>query len=253
MRTFIAEDPFRHSEVNEAIWSRGNWPCFWISCPTSGPTPFVTAFRRRFIAERAEIGEAREALFAVTIPEKPGSFKEFCRQLGALNVTEFNYRYSDANEAHVFVGVQVADRQDAAAFADRLKAAGLTALDLTDDEMAKLHIRHLVGGRAPQAMHERLYRFQFPERPGALMRFLDRMSENAPATESSAGIRHSPPGDGGWNISLFHYRNHGSDVGRVLVGLQVPEADHAAFESFLKQVGYPYADETANPAYRLFL
>jgi len=190
--------------------------------------------RLRFVAERAEVGEAREALFAVTIPEKPGSFKEFCRQLGTLNVTEFNYRYSDPKEAHVFVGVQIANRADAVALADRLKTAELPALDLTDDEMAKLHIRYLVGGRAPQAMHERLYRFEFPERPGALMRFLDTMSSS-------------------WNISLFHYRNHGSDVGRVLVGMQVPASDHAAFESFLKQLSYPYADETDNPAYRLFL
>ena len=190
--------------------------------------------RLRFIAERAEIGEQREAIFAVTIPERPGSFKAFCRLLGARNITEFNYRYADPREAHVFVGVQVENRRVAQRLAATFSRAGLKTLDLTQDEMAKLHLRHLVGGRAPQLDHELLYRFEFPERPGALMKFLERMGSS-------------------WNISLFHYRNAGADYGRVLVGLQVPPKELPAFKRFLKQLGYPWVDETRNPAYRLFL
>jgi threonine dehydratase len=190
--------------------------------------------RLRFVAERAELGEAREAIFAVSIPERPGSFREFCALLGNRNVTEFNYRFADAKTAHIFVGVEVAGRHEA----DRLLAAfrrtKIEAFDLTDNEMAKLHVRHLVGGHAPSAKNEILYRFEFPERPGALMRFLNSMSA-------------------GWNISLFHYRNHGADYGRVLVGMQVPPADKADFRRFLDKLGYTCVDETDNPAYRMFL
>ncbi|MGQ2965818.1 threonine ammonia-lyase, biosynthetic [Methylophilus sp.] len=190
--------------------------------------------RLRFIAERAELGEHREAVFAVTIPETPGAFKTFCRLLGNRNITEFNYRYADARQAHIFVGVSVQSTGEPAEITRALDAAGLKALDLTGNEMAKLHLRHLVGGHAPQAQHEVVYRFEFPEKPGALMNFLESMGHN-------------------WNISLFHYRNHGADFGRVLVGMQVPPEEKAAFEQFLKQLGYPYWDESANPAYQLFL
>ena len=190
--------------------------------------------RLRFIAERAELGEHREAVFAVTIPETPGAFKAFCRQLGNRNITEFNYRFSDAKQAHIFVGLAVHNPAEAAEIANTLEAAGLPTLNLSDNEMAKLHLRHLVGGHAPQAQNEVVYRFEFPEKPGALMNFLASMGHN-------------------WNISLFHYRNHGADFGRVLVGMQVPPEDKVAFEQFLHQLGYPYWDESQNPAYRLFL
>jgi threonine dehydratase len=190
--------------------------------------------RLRFVAERAEIGEQREAVLAVTIPEKPGSFKKFCGLIGKRAITEFNYRYSDAKEAHVFAGVQVADRAESLKLVESLRKHGLPALDLTDDEMAKLHVRHMVGGRAPGLTDELLYRFEFPERPGALLNFLDKMSR-------------------GWNISLFHYRNHGADYGRVLVGMQVPKRDMKAFRTFLKDLGYRHWDESKNPAYQLFL
>ena len=190
--------------------------------------------RLRFVAERAEIGEHREAVLAVTIPEKPGAFKAFCRLLGNRNITEFNYRFADPKEAHIFVGVAVHDPLETAKLMAALQAEGLPTLDLTDNEMAKLHLRHLVGGRAPQAEHEVMYRFEFPEKPGALMKFLDTMGHD-------------------WNISLFHYRNHGADFGRVLVGMQVPPNEQAEFADFLKNLDYPYWDETENPAYRLFL
>jgi threonine dehydratase len=190
--------------------------------------------RLRFVAERAELGEQREAVLAVTIPERPGSFREFCRLLGKRSVTEFNYRYADASTAHLFVGVEVADRHEKDRLLADLKRHRIDALDLSDNEMAKLHVRHLVGGHAPQATDEILYRFEFPERPGALMRFLESMSA-------------------GWNISLFHYRNHGADYGRVLVGMQVPPKDKAEFRGFLARLGYDHADETDNPAYRMFL
>ena len=190
--------------------------------------------RLRFIAERAEIGEKREAVLAVTIPEKPGAFKAFCRLLGNRNITEFNYRYSDPKFAHIFVGVAIADPVESAKLVLDLQAQDLPTLDLTDNEVAKLHLRHLVGGHAPQAEHEVVFRFEFPEKPGALMKFLDTMGHD-------------------WNISLFHYRNHGADFGRVLVGMQVPPADTAEFEKFLANLGYPYWDETDNPAYKLFL
>ncbi len=190
--------------------------------------------RLRFIAERAELGEHREAVFAVTIPETPGAFKAFCRLLGNRNITEFNYRFADNRQAHIFVGVAVQNPAEAAAIVKLLEAEGLPTIDLSDNEMAKLHLRHLVGGHAPQAQNEVVYRFEFPEKPGALMNFLESMGHN-------------------WNISLFHYRNHGADFGRVLVGMQVPPEDKAAFEQFLKQLGYPFRDESQNPAYRLFL
>ncbi len=190
--------------------------------------------RLRFVAERAELGEQREAILAVTIPERPGSFRQFCTLLGPRNVTEFNYRYSDPRQAHVFVGVQVRDRSEIRALVSKLRKHGLPTQDLSDNEMAKLHVRHLVGGRAPSVKNELLYRFEFPERPGALMNFLKNMGQ-------------------GWNISLFHYRNHGADFGRVLVGMQVPPRDKPAFRRFLAQLGYASWDETRNPAHALFL
>ncbi len=190
--------------------------------------------RLRFIAERAELGEKREAVLAVTIPEQAGAFKTFCRLLGDRNITEFNYRYSDPKFAHIFVGVAIADPAESAKLVADLQAQGLPTLDLSDNEMAKLHLRHLVGGHAPQARNEVVFRFEFPEKPGALMKFLDSMGHD-------------------WNISLFHYRNHGADFGRVLVGMQVPPSDMAAFNTFLADLGYPYWDETHNPAYQLFL
>ncbi|MBI4937105.1 MAG: threonine ammonia-lyase, biosynthetic [Nitrosomonadales bacterium] len=190
--------------------------------------------RLRFVSESAEIGEKREAILAVTIPETPGSFREVCALLGQRNITEFNYRYSDPKEAHVFVGVQVRDPSETARLVAALKKHKLPTANLTDNEMAKLHVRHLVGGRAPEVKDEILFRFEFPERPGALMNFLGRMNHS-------------------WNISLFHYRNHGADYGRVLVGLQVPRHDKNALKAFLDKLGYRYWDESNNPAYRLFL
>ena len=190
--------------------------------------------RLRFIAEEAELGEHREAILAVTIPERPGSFRKFCTLLGARNITEFNYRIADSADAHVFVGIEVSGRDETGRMVRSLRRHGLTTLDLSDNEMAKLHMRHMVGGRAPFAKNELLYRFEFPERPGALMRFLSSMR-------------------GDWNISLFHYRNQGADYGRVLVGMQVPRSEMGEFRRFLSKLGYPYVDETRNPAYKLFL
>jgi len=206
--------------------------------------------RLRFVAERAEVGEEREALFAVTIPEERGSFRRFCELVGEMpasesketgstggalrNVTEFNYRISDAAKAHVFVGLTTSARGESTTIAQSFNAHGFDAIDLTHDELAKEHLRHLVGGRTGLAHDERLLRFVFPERPGALLKFLSLMRPN-------------------WNISLFHYRNQGADYGRILVGLQVPAGDAAAFDAFLETLGYPYVEETANPAYRLFL
>jgi len=195
--------------------------------------------RLRFVAERAEVGEEREALFAVTIPEERGSFRRFCELVGQLpgasrNVTEFNYRISDAKEAHVFVGLTTTTRGESKTIADTFVAHGFGAIDLTHDELAKEHIRHMVGGRSSLAHEERLLRFVFPERPGALLKFLSLLRPT-------------------WNISLFHYRNQGADYGRILVGLQVPPADNAAFDEFVEALGYPFVEETGNPAYRLFL
>ena len=190
--------------------------------------------RLRFVAERAEVGEEREALFAVTIPEQRGSFKRLCELIGPRAVTEFNYRISDSSNAHVFVGLAVSNREEAKRIADELRSNGFDTLDLTDDELSKLHVRHLVGGRSELAASEHLYRFVFPERPGALMRFLSAM-----------------PSD--WNISLFHYRNQGADYGRILVGLQIPSDATTEFQDFIDSVAYSYVEETQNPVYRLFL
>jgi threonine dehydratase len=199
---------------------------------TSGAN--VNFDRLRFVAERAELGEQREALLAVTIPERPGSFLTFCERIGRRQVTEFNYRLADAQRAHVFVGLEVANREESRRLVELLGQEGLQTIDLTDDELAKLHLRHMVGGHAKNAVHERLIRFVFPERPGALLTFLKAMRSD-------------------WNISLFHYRNHGADFGRVLVGIQVPPADEREFQSFLAALGYEWQEETENPAYRLFL
>ncbi|MEO6031606.1 MAG: threonine ammonia-lyase, biosynthetic [Burkholderiaceae bacterium] len=188
----------------------------------------------RFVAEHAEVGEAREALFAVTIPEERGSFKRFCELLGPRAVTEFNYRISDAQHAHVFVGVATANRDEADKLARAFERHGFATLNLTDDDLAKQHLRYMVGGRSPLAQDERLYRFDFPERPGALMRFLSSLHPD-------------------WNVSLFHYRSQGADYGRILVGIQVPRADNKKFRKFLEGLAYPCADETDNPVYRLFL
>jgi threonine dehydratase len=195
--------------------------------------------RLRFVAERAEVGEEREALFAVTIPEERGSFRRFCELIGQLpggirNVTEFNYRMNDSAEAHVFVGLTTQGPGESTRIAKKFNQQGFQSLDLTHDELAKEHIRHMVGGHSALSQDERLMRFEFPERPGALMKFLSMMRP-------------------GWNISLFHYRNQGADYGRILVGLQVPDKDNKAFAQFLDTLGYPYVEETQNPVYRLFL
>ena len=190
--------------------------------------------RLRFVAERAEMGERREAIFAVNIPEGAGSLRQFCKCLGKRNLTEFNYRIADQAEAHIFVGLQVKDRQDANQMAATFETHGFKTLDLTDDELTKMHLRHMVGGRSPLAHDEVLYRFEFPENPGALMRFLNGMSPH-------------------WNISLFHYRNHGADYGRIVIGIQVPPAELPQWQAFLETVGYRYWNESDNPAYRLFL
>jgi threonine dehydratase len=190
--------------------------------------------RLRFVAERAEVGEEREALLAVTIPEERGSFKRFCQTVGPRSVTEFNYRISDEKQAHVFVGLSTKAKGESKLVAKAFKAEGFATVDLTHDELAKTHIRHMVGGRSALAEGERLYSFLFPERPGALMGFLTSL----------------PPG---WNISLFHYRNQGADYGRILVGLQVPQKDVGRIAKVLDGLGYAYVDETRNPVYRLFL
>lgn len=191
--------------------------------------------RLQHIAERTELGEQREAILAVTIPEKPGSFKRFCKTIGKRMVTEFNYRYADPDNAHIFVGVQVKPGgEDRQAVIGKLTDGGYPVEDLTDNELAKLHIRHLGGGRAREHFDEEVYRFEFPERPGALMNFLTHLPQD-------------------WNISLFHYRNHGAAYGRVLVGMQVPNGDRAHVEEYFDEIGYRYWKETDNPAYRLFM
>jgi threonine dehydratase len=190
--------------------------------------------RLRFVAERAEVGEAREALLAVTIPERPGAFREFCAAIGRRVVTEFNYRLSGRHTAHIFVGVGISSRRDADDLIGVLAGRGYEAVDLSDDELAKLHVRYMVGGRSADVRNERLYRFEFPERPGALMEFLERLG-------------------GRWNISLFHYRNHGSDFGRVLAGFEVPDGDGRDFDLFLDALGYAHQREVDNPAYAMFL
>lgn len=191
--------------------------------------------RLRYIAERTEIGEKREAILAVTIPEKPGSFKTFCAALSKRNITEFNYRMGDDSSlAHIFVGVQVVSDEDRAQLVTDLQDKGYSLVDMTDNEVAKLHIRHMVGGRAVEATDEVVYRFEFPERPGALMQFLNKLG-------------------GRWNISMFHYRNHGSAYGRVLAGMQVPDGERKKVAEFLDDLGYTWFEETDNPAYQVFL
>jgi threonine dehydratase len=190
--------------------------------------------RLRFVAERAELGERREAIFAVTIPEERGSLRHFCECIGLRNLTEFNYRIADEKEAHIFVGVQIQNRADAAKMVETFEAQGFKTLDLTDDELTKLHLRHMVGGRSSLAHNELLYRFEFPERPGALMKFVGSMSPD-------------------WNISLFHYRNNGADYGRIVVGMQVPPHEMEQWQAFLETLRLSYWDESQNPAYKLFL
>ncbi|MEK8089875.1 threonine ammonia-lyase, biosynthetic [Thermithiobacillus plumbiphilus] len=190
--------------------------------------------RLRFVAERAELGEAREALLAVTIPERPGAFQSFCGTIGKRVITEFNYRLNGRDSAHIFVGISTRSREDAQGLTECLNEAGYATTDLSDNEMAKLHVRHMVGGHSPAVRNELIYRFEFPERPGALMEFLEKLG-------------------GHWNISLFHYRNHGADFGRILAGIEVPPEDLPAFEQFLARLGYPHVREDDNPAYRFFL
>jgi len=191
--------------------------------------------RLRHIAERAAVGEQREMLLGVEIPEEPGSFRRFCEAIGRRGITEFNYRYSDAQKAHIFVGVEL--RRGEAEHAElvaKLEGLGFPLVDLSHNEMAKLHVRHMVGGRAASIENERLFRFEFPERPGALLKFLKAIGTD-------------------WNISLFHYRNHGSDYGRILAGIQVPEDEAGELEAHLADLGYAYSEESDNPAYRMFL
>ncbi len=191
--------------------------------------------RLRHVAERAELGEQRECLFAVTIPERPGSFLAFCQLLGSRGITEFNYRYANTSEAHVFVGVNVEDGStEKNQLLKIMEQTGYPALDISENEVAILHLRHMVGGRCTELQDEVLFRFEFPERPGALLSFLEAIGQE-------------------WNISLFHYRNHGAAYGRILVGIQVPAGDRERFDKFLQEVGYRYWEETANPIYKLFL
>ena len=191
--------------------------------------------RLRHVAERAELGEKREAIIAVTIPEQPGSFKAFCEAIGKRQITEFNYRYHTDGEAHIFVGVQTHPENDPRqALVDGLREQGFPVLDLTDNELAKLHIRHTVGGHSAAVADEVVFRFEFPERPGALFNFLNRLG-------------------GRWNITMFHYRNHGAADGRVLAALQVPADERNQIPAAFDAIGYPYWDETDNPAYKLFL
>ena len=213
--------------------SREHWHGKRIAAITSGAN--INFDRLRHVAERADLGGEREALLAVTIPERPGSFRQFCEILGRRSITEFNYRYESEAAAHVFVSFSLArGRGEKDSVMQALRGAGYTVTDMSDNEMAKLHVRYMIGGRARGIRDELLYRFEFPERPGALMNFLEHMSK-------------------GWNISLFHYRNHGADTGRVLVGMQVPKAEMKEFRAFLKDLGYRHWDETKNPAYKLFL
>ncbi|MDQ6951857.1 MAG: threonine ammonia-lyase, biosynthetic [Mariprofundales bacterium] len=214
------------------VVAREGWRGKTLACINSGAN--MNFDRLRHVAERAEIGERREALFAVTIPEQPGAFLQFCRHLGRRNVTEFNYRLSTREEAHVFVGVSIAGDHEAAVAEQALIAAGYSVVNLMDNELAKLHLRHLVGGRAALVAGEQLYRFEFPERPGALGDFLSQMA-------------------GRWNISLFHYRNHGAAYGRVLVGLEAEGSERSALETFFRQTGYQFVHESDNPARGLFL
>ncbi|MDH5472551.1 MAG: threonine ammonia-lyase, biosynthetic [Gammaproteobacteria bacterium] len=191
--------------------------------------------RLRHVSERAELGEHREGLIAVTIPEKPGSFRKFCKTIGKRGITEFNYRYADSKDAHVFAGIQLQDGvQELEELVAKIKEDGYPVISMTDNEVAKMHVRYMVGGRASGLEDELLYRFEFPERPGALLNFLTQIGNR-------------------WNISLFHYRNHGAAYGRVLVGLQVPDSDHKALNEFLSELGYRWWEETDNPVYKMFL
>ncbi len=190
--------------------------------------------RLRHIAERADYGENREAIFAVTLDERPGAFKNFCTALSAFNITEFNYRFDTPKAAFVYVGIEIRNKKQRKEITDLIKSQGLPVVDLSENEVAKLHIRHMVGGKNSAVTNERIIRFQFPERPGALMKFLSSLNPR-------------------WNISLFHYRSHSSDVGRVLSGIQVPDQDQAEFNAFLERLGYEYFDETQNEACQLFL
>jgi threonine dehydratase len=191
--------------------------------------------RLRHIAERAAVGEQTEMLLAVEIPEEPGSFRRFCELIGRRGITEFNYRYSDVKNAHIFVGVQLSRGADERReLVEELRDAGYPVEDLSDNEMAKLHVRHMVGGRSPGIANERLFRFEFPERPGALLDFLNAIGTS-------------------WNISLFHYRNHGSDYGRILAGIDVPDNETEELEAHLADLGYTHWEESDNPAYAMFL
>ncbi|MDX3894745.1 threonine ammonia-lyase, biosynthetic [Pusillimonas sp.] len=217
----------------KAYAAQNKWKNKTLVAITSGAN--MNFDRLRFVADRADVGEAREALFALTIPEERGSFRKLCEALGKRSVTEFNYRISDSERAHVFVGVQISSAGEPEKLAALFRKKGLDTLDLTGNELAKTHVRYMVGGRSALAEHEMLFRFEFPERPGALARFLQAMNPE-------------------WNISLFHYRNQGDDYGRVLVGMQLPpDSDKKAVKEFLESLGYPYWNETGNPAYRLFL
>lgn len=216
----------------KAYTKRKGWQNKGLVAVTSGAN--MNFDRLRFVAERAEIGNSKEALLAVTIPETPGSFYAFLTTLGHRNITEFNYRYGDPKRAQVFAGVTIRKQQEVQEILDACHDKGLEAIDLSHDEMAKMHLRYMVGGRAGDIAHERIFRFVFPEHPGALTRFLNNLQSR-------------------WNISLFHYRNHGSDYGRVLVGMQIPASDDAAFQDFVVGLGYPYQEETDNPAYARFL
>jgi len=190
--------------------------------------------RLRHISERSELGEKREAILGVTIPEKPGSFRTFCRTLGKRAVTEFNYRYADATQARVYVGVQIVPNGDRHELIDSLMKAGYPVEDMTDNELAKMHVRHMVGGRGTSGKSEILYRFEFPERPGALLTFLLELGEK-------------------WNITMFHYRNHGAAWGRVLIGFEAPPSARSELARFLDRIGYRYSEETDNSAYQMFL
>ncbi len=191
--------------------------------------------RLRHVTERAELGEKREALLGVTIPEKPGSFRTFCKTIGNRGITEFNYRYSGPESAQVFAGIKLSKGdEERQVIVTRLEAQGYQVVDMTENEVAKVHLRYMVGGHGQEVENEQLYRFMFPERPGALLRFLTAMGKC-------------------WNISLFHYRNHGAAFGRILVGIQVPPKERRAFTESLDQLGYQYWNESENPVYRLFL
>ena len=207
---------------------------FWPRVPLARPPRHPWPWPRSGVAERAELGEAREAVFGVTIPERAGAFREFCAAIGPRVITEFNYRLSGREQAHIFVGVGTTSREDAAVLREQLGQQGYDTVDLSDDEMAKLHVRHMVGGRVAGVRQERACRFEFPERPGALMDFLESLS-------------------GRWNISLFHYRNHGADFGRVLASFEVPDDELEQFELFLSGLGYHYELQSGNVAYDMFL